>query len=355
MKNIILNKWHLLVGLFLMMGFIVVGVQEAGFANQHVGSAEMATHPSHSPQILSLSYTGALAMSGEPCPESGVWPPGCIPRGSNGHSGGAGQPCPTSGVWPAGCVPNGGGSSGNSGAGQPCPTSGVWTAGCIPNGGGTTIGGDLDGDFVFGGDDACPNTPETYNSVRDEDGCPDDLQSYMESHTDTLNQYWSAEFNRLGRIYREPISIRYFYGTPDEAPNAFYMPIFNSMWIDLRLIEQARDEFGDYSAATVLAHEWGHMIQDYLRILTQDRTSRSVELQADCFAGSYTKYAESIDMTENGDPQEALAIMFAIGDDALGFDLSHDEEGAHGTSAERQAAFNNGYKHGTQTCYASYP
>lgn len=70
-------------------------------------------------------HSGSLG-SGQPCPEIGVWPPGCVP---NGNPTGGSQPCPEIGVWPPGCVP-----SGNpiGGGGQLCPETGVWPAGCIP-------------------------------------------------------------------------------------------------------------------------------------------------------------------------------------------------------------------------------
>lgn len=83
--------------------------------------------------LATHSATTVFAGGGataQPCPPSGVWPPGCVPP----NNGGAGQPCPPSGKWPAGCIPPNNGS----GAGQPCPPSGKWPAGCIPpnNGGG---------------------------------------------------------------------------------------------------------------------------------------------------------------------------------------------------------------------------
>ncbi len=102
--------------------------------------------------VLSMSMQAVSAESdtlntddslraGEPCPTSGVWPPGCNPGN------GAGQPCPTTGVWPSGCIPNGGGNTGGgNGAGQPCPNDGTWPTGCIPNGGGNTGGGDGSGE-----------------------------------------------------------------------------------------------------------------------------------------------------------------------------------------------------------------
>lgn len=85
-------------------------------------AAESATHLAIDDQV----------RAGEPCPPSGVWPPGCMPGGGGG---GAGEPCPPSGVWPPGCNPNGGGGSAPA-PGAPCPPSGVWPPGCNPNGGG---------------------------------------------------------------------------------------------------------------------------------------------------------------------------------------------------------------------------
>lgn len=87
---------------------------------------------------------------------------------------------------------------------------------------------------------------------------------------------------------------------------------------------------GDFAQAYVVAHEVGHHVQNLLGIEPKvrqmqqgasqaevNRLSVKMELQADCFAGVWGKYAEKQQMLEEGDLQAALNAAQAIGDDRL--------------------------------------
>ena len=77
------------------------------------------------------------------------------------------------------------------------------------------------------------------------------------------------------------------------------------------------EEFGDFTVALVLAHEWGHAIQ--ARYGFDDFNSPTVvsELQADCFAGGWTGASPAARATSRlapGDLEEAMAGFLLIGD-----------------------------------------
>lgn len=113
---------------------------------------------------------------------------------------------------------------------------------------------------------------------------------------------------------------------------------------------------GDFARAYVVAHEVGHHVQNLLGIEPKvrqmqqgasqaevNRLSVKMELQADCFAGVWGKYAEKQQMLEEGDLQAALNAAQAIGDDRL----QQQSEGrvvpdsfTHGTSQQRYTGLN---------------
>jgi predicted metalloprotease len=99
----------------------------------------------------------------------------------------------------------------------------------------------------------------------------------------------------------------------------------------------------------VIAHEVGHHVQHLLE-LDAKGPSVKMELQADCLAGVWGHSAESRNLLEVGDVEEALTAAAAIGDDKLQRETTgsvRPETFTHGSSAQRVAAFKTGFKSGS--------
>ena len=78
-----------------------------------------------------------------------------------------------------------------------------------------------------------------------------------------------------------------------------------------------------------------------------------VELQADCYAGVFSHYAQDKGLLEPGDLEEAARLMTAVGDQAK---LSPKTPGAHGTAPQRVFWFQVGYKtNSLAQCMKVYP
>jgi predicted metalloprotease len=137
----------------------------------------------------------------------------------------------------------------------------------------------------------------------------------------------------------------------DVADNAFYCLQDNFVvYDDAHLFPQLYTDTGPFAVALVLAHEFGHAVQDRAGAFAARTVEQ--ELQADCFAGGWTE-----DVATNGGPvrysaadlEVSLAAMLQFRD-APG--ASPDDPAAHGSAFDRVSAFQDGFEFGPERCAA---
>jgi predicted metalloprotease len=202
-------------------------------------------------------------------------------------------------------------------------------------------------------------------------GSQDELRGFVGVVVKETEDLWTEVFAASGQDYPEPVVVLFSNnvntacGAADSSTGPFYCPGDSKVYIDLSFYDQLRDQFGapgDFAQAYVLAHEVGHHIQNITGVLPRFNQQRArmsqveanaysvrVELQADCYAGVWANYAGQADLLENGDINEALNAAEQIGDDTLqkrmqGFAVPKTFN--HGTSAQRKAWFERGYRSG---------
>ena len=172
-----------------------------------------------------------------------------------------------------------------------------------------------------------------------------------------LDEFWAREFAASGRKYQTARGF-YFYNQPFNSPcgvlklnNAYYCPSNHSVYYDDAFLRKMYKETGDFAAVTILAHEWGHLVQANLGIVHDNRTIYSVqtELQADCFAGAFAGYLNRKGMLEDYDLDEGGAKLFNIGDK---YGTPWFDRQAHGRPIQRIDAYLEGYKRGTNQCFS---
>jgi uncharacterized protein len=191
---------------------------------------------------------------------------------------------------------------------------------------------------------------------------------------DSIQEYWGQ---KLGSRYTETDTVFFngstqtSCGAADSGSGPFYCPADKLVYIDLSFFDQLKSQFGAQGGAFVdayvLAHEYGHHVQDILgtnQQVTPGDTGASsgsvrLELQADCYAGTWANHATTVpdasgqplitEITQD-DINRALDAASRIGDDYiqknLGSGRVDQKSFTHGSSEQRQKWFSTGYQSG---------
>jgi predicted metalloprotease len=130
--------------------------------------------------------------------------------------------------------------------------------------------------------------------------------------------------------------------------NAFYCPADDSIsWDNEALFPDLYARFGDFAVALVLAHEWGHAVQQ--RGSVQGPTILR-ELQADCFAGAWVGSLADrrSDLAVLAEDLDTAAAGFLIFRDPVG--IGANSGNAHGNAFDRLGHFGDGLRQGPAYC-----
>jgi predicted metalloprotease len=212
----------------------------------------------------------------------------------------------------------------------------------------------------------------------------DDIGRFVSTILGNIDAEWTDIFQRDGKTYRKPVLVLYqgqtqaaCGGQAQSAMGPFYCPTDQKVYLDTSFFREIESRFRgcegkacEFSQAYVIAHEVGHHVQNLLGVLPRvqqqqqrmDRTDANrlqvqVELQADCLAGIWASHENKRLqsqgkplLVEAGDIDAAMQTASAIGDDTLQRKATGrvvPDSFTHGSSAQRQRWFMNGYREGT--------
>lgn len=206
-----------------------------------------------------------------------------------------------------------------------------------------------------------PNiTPPDISNVQIHGDESDPINQMVMQAISDLDSYWTEHYPELYGSDFKPVEGGYYAVYPstgelppcatsesDIAGNAFYCYGQDVIaWDAEGLLPDLQANFGDFVVPVVMAHEFGHAIQG-----RSNFTGRTVtkELQADCFAGAWSKHAQDDGVFDVNAAQldSALAGILDLRD-PLGTDKR--DPGAHGSGFDRVSAFQDGYDKGPEQC-----
>jgi predicted metalloprotease len=198
-----------------------------------------------------------------------------------------------------------------------------------------------------------------------------DPAKFISCVVSNVQHFWGRELSRRGATYEPAHLVLFSEATPSgcgmasSATGPFYCPRDGKVYLDLGFFAELRRRFhargGDFAEAYVVAHEYGHHIQDLLgierkmRIAEQRNPSQAnalsvrLELQADCFAGVWGHSAYEKGTVAQHEIAQALDAAAAVGDDRIQKEVQgrvRPETFTHGSAAERQRWFSQGMRTG---------
>ena len=122
---------------------------------------------------------------------------------------------------------------------------------------------------------------------------------------------------------------------------------------DAVLVPDFSERLGNSAVAIVLAHEFGHAIQQRSGILAQNVDTVFLEQQADCFAGAWAAHVargESASLTFGDSEIRSGLIAMVEVKDPVEVGVSVFDASAHGSAFDRVGAFQVGFVEGASRC-----
>jgi predicted metalloprotease len=206
------------------------------------------------------------------------------------------------------------------------------------------------------------------------------VECRMEGAAESLDTYWTSEARSLGISYTAPEFFLFqdstdtSCGQASAATGPFYCPPDRAVFLDTAFYDDLQSQYGSSGGPLaqmyVVAHEWGHHIQQLQgSFANTDRSgtgassgSVRVELQADCYAGAWVGDAATT-KDVNGETffepitrsqiTDALSAASAVGDDSIQERATgrvDPDSFTHGSSEQRQRWFLRGYQQGATSC-----
>jgi predicted metalloprotease len=228
---------------------------------------------------------------------------------------------------------------------------------------------------ILGSSPTAAGVPQPGDKTTDvADGtCSSDLEKIVCGATVDVQTFWQANLPKFyGTTYEVTKTVFFTDATTTGCGQAssqtgpFYCPVDHLVYIDLGFMQALETELigkpTDLAEQYIIAHEYGHHIQNLVGIQAQvqqaeqdnpgqaNQYSIATELQADCFAGIWVGDVASRGLLDSADEiNEALNAAAGVGDDRIQEKTQgriDKESWTHGSAEQRQTWFTRGYNSG---------
>jgi predicted metalloprotease len=218
-------------------------------------------------------------------------------------------------------------------------------------------------------DDVAPENSELVAECKTGADANAKQECRLVGYVNSIQSFWRDEYSRTGQQYTAAPTRLYSdavqsgCGSASSAVGPFYCPTDTRIYIDLAFFDDLQTRFGarggPFAEGYVIAHEYGHHIQNLTGALAQSGGQGAgsgavrVELQADCLAGVWANNAASTGYLQpltDAQIAEGIDAAAAVGDDRIQEKVQgqvNPETWTHGSSAQRVEWFTTGYKSGS--------
>jgi predicted metalloprotease len=206
----------------------------------------------------------------------------------------------------------------------------------------------------------------------------DNEGQFVNAVTVDVQTFGADQFSATGTDYPETVTVLFTdqtqsgCGVASSATGPFYCPVDQKVYLDTAFFDELSNRFGapgDFAQAYVIAHEFGHHVQDALgtmdKVASQQQSnpgsandlSIRLELQADCYAGAWAHSVwaspdqANVESITDQDVREAINAAEAVGDDRVQEQATgtiDKESWTHGSAEQRSKWFSSGFKGGTK-------
>lgn len=208
------------------------------------------------------------------------------------------------------------------------------------------------------------NAPSPTGTVVNTNNGPIDKLSLLS--VDDIEDYWKSVYSQalkgsfvpVGKLVsydsESPSSPIVCHNDTYKLVNAFFTSRCNLIaWDRGVFMPVAQRYFGEMSVTGVLAHEFGHALQQMAKLVTRKDPTVVREQQADCFAGVYLFWVADgksprFTLSTADGLDHVLAGIITTRDPVEDADAQNDDE--HGSALDRISAFQMGFLSGASAC-----
>lgn len=224
---------------------------------------------------------------------------------------------------------------------------------------------------LLGGAQRSAAAPSQVQTEQVNDGtCSSELEQIVCGATVDVQEYWIEALPKYFGVDYQVTKTVFFTGSVNTGcgqassqTGPFYCPLDNLTYFDLEFLQQLEQQLigstSDLAEQYIVAHEYGHHVQNVLGINEQVRQAQqndprranqysvALELQADCYAGVWAGDAAKAGQLESADEiNEALEAAAGVGDDRIQQKTqgrTDPEAWTHGSAEQRQSWFMRGF------------